>query len=227
MEKPANDGRVLLALVGSFVAALIWSMIRPRDWFTWALEVFPAVAGLIILAATYRKFPFTTLAYVIMWAHALVLLVGGHYTYAEVPLFNRLRDEFHLARNDYDRLGHFFQGFSPAIISREILLRRSPLGPGRWLFFIVVCICLAFSAFYELIEWQVSVATGAAADAFLGTQGDPWDTQWDMTMALIGAVISLSLLGRLHDKFLSEKSRAFHSYVQDAGHTPAPPPHGR
>lgn len=207
MEQAGGNRRLALALLFAFVAALIWSVIRPKDLFTWFLEVAPALAGAVILIATYRRFPFTSLAYVIMFLHALILIVGGHYTYAEMPLFNWIRDTFHLARNDYDRLGHFFQGFSPAIVSREVLLRASPLKRGGWLFFIVICICLAISATYELLEWRTSVAMGAAADAFLGTQGDPWDTQWDMTWALIGAVTALLLLSRRHDRYLDRLGR--------------------
>ncbi|HYM10287.1 MAG TPA: DUF2238 domain-containing protein [Bryobacterales bacterium] len=208
MEKAGGNRRLALALLLAFGAALLWSLIKPKDLFTWFLEVAPALIGVVILVATYKRFPFTSLAYVIMFAHALILIVGGHYTYAEMPLFNWIRDTFHLARNDYDRLGHFFQGFSPAIVSREVLLRTSPLKRGGWLFFIVICICLAISATYELLEWRVSVAMGASADAFLGTQGDPWDTQWDMTWALIGAAAALLLLGRLHDRYLDRLARS-------------------
>lgn len=208
MEQAGGNRRLALTLLVGFVAALLWSVIKPKDFFTWFLEVAPALIGVVILIATYRRFPFTALAYVIMFAHALILVVGGHYTYAEMPLFNWIRDTFHLARNDYDRLGHFFQGFSPAIVSREVLLRTSPLKRGGWLSFIVICICLAISATYELLEWRVSVAMGAAADAFLGTQGDPWDTQWDMTWALIGAATALLLLSRRHDRYLERLARS-------------------
>jgi putative membrane protein len=165
--------------------------------------VFPALAAAAILIATYRRFPLTPLVYVLIFLHALVLLVGGHYTYSEMPLFNWLRDEYGLARNYYDRVGHVFQGFVPAMIAREILLRRSPLGPGKWLFFIVTCIALAISAFYELIEWWVAITSEESADAFLATQGDVWDTQWDMFLAFLGAIAAQLSLGRLHDRQLA------------------------
>jgi putative membrane protein len=202
--------RPLLVILFLVVVVFIWSAIRPHDYFTWILEVFPAIIGVSVLAATYRNFKFTTVVYVLIGAHAIILMIGGHYTYAEVPLFNWIRDEFALNRNHYDRVGHFAQGFVPALIAREVLLRKSPLRRGRWLFFIVVSICLAFSALYELFEWGVSAATGSAGDAFLGTQGDVFDTQKDMAMALVGAITSLLLLSRLHDRQLrsqTEKER--------------------
>lgn len=202
MTKQPSGSRLLLGLALSFVAAFIWSAINPRDRLTWSLEVFPAVGGFGILALTYRRFRFTALAYALIWIHALILLVGGHYTYAEMPFFSWLRDALGLSRNYYDRLGHFAQGFFPAIVTREVLLRTSPLRPGGWLSFIVVSICLALSAFYELIEWWVALATGEAADAFLATQGDVWDTQWDMATALIGATVALVALARRHNRSL-------------------------
>ncbi len=186
-------------LIISFFAVLIWSVIHPHDLFTWFLEASPAIAALILLAVTYKRFRFSNLAYVLIWMHSIVLLIGAHYTYAEVPLFNWIRDTYDLKRNSYDGVGHFSQGFFPAILAREILLRKSPVR-GKWLPFIVVCIVLAFSAFYELIEWWISLATGSAGDAFLGTQGDVWDTQKDMALCLIGSILSLLLLSRLHDR---------------------------
>jgi putative membrane protein len=186
-----------------FVVVLAWSAVAPRDRFTWWLEVFPAVVGIAILIATYRRFTFTTLAYILMCAHGIILVIGGHYTYAEMPWFEWLQDRFDLDRNYYDRLGHFAQGFVPAIVAREILLRCSPLRPGGWLFVIVTSIALSISALYELLEWAVAVATGTAADAFLGTQGDVWDTQWDMFLALCGALIAQVLLARPHDRALA------------------------
>lgn len=195
----------------SFLAILAWSVIKPHDLFTWFLETFPAMAAVIILIATYRKFRFTNLAYILIWAHAVILLVGGHYTYAEVPLFDWIRDEFHLSRNHYDRVGHFAQGFVPAIIAREVLIRKSPLKQGRMLSFIVISICLAISAAYELVEFGVSMATGSAGDAFLGTQGDIWDTQKDMLLALCGAVISLLTLSKLHDRLLRAETSSQNS----------------
>ena len=190
-------------LLIAFFCILGWSAIRPHDYFTWFLEVVPAVGGLIILFATYKRFQFSRLAYFLMWVHAVILVIGGHYTYAEVPLFNWIRDTFHSARNSYDGVGHFAQGFFPAVITREILLRTTPLKRGGWLFTIVVAICLAFSALYELIEWQVAVWSGTAADAFLGAQGDPWDTQKDMALCLAGSIVSLVLLSRAHDRSMS------------------------
>jgi len=189
----------LLALVG---LVLVWSAIGPRDRFTWWLEVAPAIVGALLLVVTYRRFRFTSLAYVLMAFHAVVLIVGGHYTYAGVPWFDNLAELLGSTRNHYDRLGHFAQGFVPAIVAREILLRRTPLRRGGWLFFIVVSICLGFSAFYELIEWWVALATGSAAESFLGTQGDVWDTQWDMFLALCGALSAQLFLGKIHDRQL-------------------------
>jgi putative membrane protein len=201
--KARNHSFSVLLLV-TFLAALAWSGFQPRDRFTWVLEVFPAVLGAIILSATYRRFRFTDLAYALMWVHALILLVGGHYTYAEVPLFNWLRDTLALGRNHYDRVGHLAQGFVPAIVVREVLLRTSSLRPGKWLFFLVTCVCLAISAAYELLEWGVAVTTGTAADAFLGTQGDPWDTQEDMAFALVGAIIGQLALAKTHNRAVRE-----------------------
>jgi len=195
-----------LGLLLIFFVILIWSVINPKDLFTWFLEVLPALIGLAVIVFTYNRFRLTNLVYILVLIHAIILIVGGHYTYAEMPLFNWLRDTLNLDRNYYDRLGHFAQGFIPAIIVREILLRKSELKRGKLLFFIVVCICLAISAGYEFIEWGVAEATGTAADAFLGTQGDVWDTQWDMFMALWGAIISLFTMTKLHDKFLSQMS---------------------
>jgi len=195
-----------IILLSSFVALLILSAIKPHDYFTWFLEVIPAIVGAVILVAVYGKFKFTNLTYSLIWVHALILIVGGHYTYAEVPLFNWLKEVLDLSRNHYDRVGHLAQGFIPAIVAREILLRTSPLRPGKWLFFIVVCICLAISSSYELIEWGVAELTGSAADAFLGTQGDVWDTQWDMLLAFCGAIISLVVLSGVHDRQLKEMS---------------------
>lgn len=180
----------------------VWSAIAPRDLFTWFLEAFPVIIALPLLVFTYRRFRLTDLVYGLIFLHAVVLLVGAHYTYAEVPLFDTLQQAFGLERNHYDRVGHVAQGFFPAIVVREILLRRSPLKVGRWLFFLVVCVCLAFSAFYEMIEWWVALGSGSEAVAFLATQGDVWDTQWDMFLALLGAITSLLLLSASHDRQL-------------------------
>jgi putative membrane protein len=192
--------RYLLVLGGGLAAIFVWSGIHPREVGAWWLEVGPVIIGVPILIATSRRFPLTPLAYVLIWIHAIILMVGGHYTYAEMPLFNWMRDAFNLSRNHYDRVGHFAQGFVPAILAREILRRTSPLRPGKWLFFLVCCVALAISAFYELIEWWAALLTSPdTGTAFLGTQGDIWDTQWDMTLALVGAIISQLFLGRLHD----------------------------
>jgi len=194
-------------LLSILSAVFVWSAIHPADRLTWALEVTPVVIALPLLFFTYRSFVFTPLVYALILIHALILLVGGHYTYAEVPWFNWLRDTYELSRNYYDRLGHFAQGFVPAMVAREILLKKSPLVPGRWLFFIVSCVCLSISAVYEFIEWWVAAYEGGAADAFLGTQGDVWDTQWDMLMALVGAVTAQAFLAGLHDRQIMNLSR--------------------
>jgi putative membrane protein len=190
---------VLLAAGG---VALALSAIRPHDYFTWFLEVAPILIAVPVLAATYGRFPLTPLAYRLIFVHALILMVGGHYTYAEVPLGFWVQRALGLARNHYDRLGHFAQGFVPAMIAREILLRRSPLRPGKWLFFLVTCVCLAISACYEFVEWWTAVTTGDSATAFLGTQGDPWDTQWDMFLALVGSLTAQLTLARVQDRQL-------------------------
>jgi putative membrane protein len=200
MNDAPSQKRLLAVLSLAVAAVLIWSGIRPLDRLTWFLEVLPVLLAWPLLALTYPRFRFTTLAYVFIALHMAVLMVGGKYTYAEVPLFNALRDAFDQGRNHYDRVGHFFQGFVPALLCREVLLRKSPLRPGGWTFFLVTCVCLAVSAGYEFFEWGVAVATGTAADAFLGTQGDVWDTQWDMFMALIGALSSQILLSRWQDR---------------------------
>ena len=188
-----------------FVAlALIVSGLHPYDRTTWWLEIFPILIAAPILVLTARRFPLTTLMYTLLALHAIILTVGGHYTYARVPLGFWFQNLLGLARNNYDRLGHFAQGFIPAILVREILVRTSPLRPGRWLFVIVTAICLAFSACYEFFEWGAAVAGGHAADAFLGTQGDVWDTQWDMFCALIGAIVAQLTLSRVHDRSLAK-----------------------
>lgn len=197
-----SEAKLWLTLVGLL---LIASGIDPvADRFTWLLETAPVMIGLMLLVPSQRSFPLTPLLYRLLALHALILIVGGYYTYAEVPLFNWLRDALELSRNHYDRVGHVAQGFIPAILAREILLRRTPLRPGAWLFFIVISICLAFSALYEMIEWWVALLSEEAAEAFLGTQGDNWDTQWDMFLALIGALGSQCLLSGLHDKHLQK-----------------------
>lgn len=191
---------IILLMTG--VVCLALSAVGASEPGTWLLEVFPILIAVPILIATARRFPLTPLAYRLIFVHALILMIGGHYTYAKVPLGFWVRDTLHLARNNYDRLGHFAQGFVPAIIAREILLRRTPLTRGKWLVFLVTCVCLAISASYEFIEWGAAVIGGASATAFLGTQGDVWDTQWDMLSALIGAIAAQLLLTRVHDRQL-------------------------
>jgi len=179
------------------------SGISPKDRFTWFLEIAPILVAVPILIATRRRFPLTTLAYVLIFVHACILMLGGHYTYAEVPLGEWMKSAFGFSRNHYDRIGHFAQGFVPAIVAREVLIRNTPLRSRGWIFFLVTCVCLAISACYEFVEWWTAVASGSASDAFLGTQGDPWDTQWDMFLCLIGALTAQLTLSRVHDRQLS------------------------
>jgi putative membrane protein len=184
-----------------FTGVLVWSAIDPKDQFTWFLEVFPALIGFVLIVLTYKKFPLTPLLYTLILIHMIILMVGGHYTYAEVPLFDWIKEVFHQSRNNYDKVGHLAQGFIPAILACELLIRKHVVTASRaWLNYIVLSIILAFSAFYELIEWWVAVATGEDAEAFLGTQGYVWDTQSDMMYALIGGITALILLSRLHDR---------------------------
>ncbi len=186
-----------------YFLVLIWSALEPKDQFTWFLEVVPALIGFVILLVTFKKFPLTPLLYTLILIHMVVLMVGGHYTYAEVPLFDWIKEVLDQSRNNYDKVGHFAQGFIPAILAREILIRKNIIqGTKSWLNYIILSIVLAFSAFYELVEWWVALATGEDAEAFLGTQGYMWDTQSDMMYALIGAVVALILLSRLHDRQL-------------------------
>jgi putative membrane protein len=215
--------RRLLWFVGLLAPVFVWSMIRPHDSFTWFLEVAPVLIGLPLAFAVQKRFPLSSLLLGLLWLHCVILIVGGHYTYARVPLGDWAMEWFGWPRNNYDKLGHFAQGFVPAILVREILLRTSPLGlgwsprsaraeparsagstkPSRWLGFLVVSVCLAFSAFYELLEWVAAEASGEAAEDFLGTQGYAWDTQTDMALALVGAVIALVLLARAHDRSMA------------------------
>lgn len=185
-----------------FVVVLTWSGIEPKDTLTWALEVAPAVIGGGILWATQTRFPLTTMTYVLILIHCVILMIGGHYTYAEVPAGDWVRDLVDGSRNNYDKLGHFAQGFVPAIIARELVIRLSVFNSVAWRNFFIVCFCLGFSAFYELIEWWVALLSGEDAEAFLGTQGYVWDTQSDMGLALLGAIVALLVLGRWHDKQL-------------------------
>jgi putative membrane protein len=188
----------VLLVVGLFT--FIWSGINPHDYFTWFLEIFPILIVIPILIASNRRFPLTNLLYVLVLVHSVILMIGGHYTYALVPVGDWVRDIFQLARNDYDRFGHFAQGFIPAIAAREILIRTSPLRPGAWLNFLTVCVCMAISVTYEFIEWWVALATGEAADSFLGSQGDVWDTQWDMFLATVGAISAILSLRGVHNR---------------------------
>ncbi|RDH86080.1 MAG: DUF2238 domain-containing protein [endosymbiont of Galathealinum brachiosum] len=186
-----------------FCSTLLWSGISPKDQFTWGLEVFPAVTGAIILLATYQTFRLTPLVYLLILIHCIILMVGGHYTYAEVPLFDYLSELTGSSRNNYDKVGHFAQGFIPALITREIIIRKQVVAGKVWQFVFIVSFCLAFSAFYELLEWWVALATGENAEAFLGTQGYIWDTQSDMAMALLGAITGLITMARVHDRQLA------------------------
>ena len=198
-----RHGREPVILLVAGLALLALSGLHPRGRLTWLMEVAPVLLGVPILVGTYTRFPLTPLLYRLLFVHAAILMVGGHYSYAEVPLGFWMQRVLGLARNDYDRIGHLAQGFVPAILAREVLLRRSVLSRGGWLFFLVTSVCLAVSAFYELIEWWSALAMGEAAKDFLGTQGDPWDTQADMFSALVGAVAAQLVLGRLHDRQLA------------------------
>jgi putative membrane protein len=195
-----------LTLLAAGAILLGLSAVLPYDMATWWMEVFPIILAVPILGATYRRFPLTPLVYALIFVHACILMLGGHYTYARVPLGLWLQNLFDLSRNPYDRIGHLAQGFIPALIAREILLRHTPLRPGRWLFFLVTCICLAISACYEFVEWWAALIGGSGATEFLGTQGDVWDTQWDMFMALIGSLLGQLLLSRLHDRQLGRQT---------------------
>jgi len=182
-----------------FSAVFVWSAINPKDYFTWFLEVLPAIIGIVLIIRTYQSFRLTELLYLLILIHSVVLMVGGHYTYAEVPLFDAIKPVFGFERNNYDKVGHFMQGFMPAILAREILIRLKVVSTKDWLNYIILSICLAFSAFYELIEWWVAELSGTGADAFLGTQGYVWDTQSDMALALVGAIMAILLLSKRHD----------------------------
>ena len=204
MDQSRKDTRLHIFLLGSLAAVFVWSFIGCYDLFTWFLEALPVIIGAVIVVSIYRRFRLTSFTLVLIWLHAIILLVGAHYTYSRMPLFNWIRDVFELSRNHYDRLGHVAQGFVPAILAREVLLRKSPLRRGKWLFSIIVCICLAISAAYELFEAAVAITSRDDAIAFLATQGDVWDTQKDMALCLISAVISLLTLSRFHDRALEK-----------------------
>ena len=194
---PENNNSVSkfhIFLLVSLLFVLIWSAIKPHDYFTWFLEVLPALVAVAIFASTFKRFRFTNLVYAVVWFHCIVLIVGGKYTYAEMPLFDYIGNFFGWTRNNYDKVGHFMQGFSPALIAREVFIRRNIINGKWWTYFMAVAVPLAFSAFYEFVEWWVAVATGDSADAFLGTQGYVWDTQTDMFMCFIGSILALLLL---------------------------------
>ncbi|MCP3870688.1 MAG: DUF2238 domain-containing protein [Gammaproteobacteria bacterium] len=195
-----GPGPLLWLLV--YFLVFLWSAVNPHDYFTWLLEVAPAIVALVVILVTYRSFRLTNLSYLLILIHCVILMVGGHYTYAEVPLFDSIAESLGSDRNNYDKVGHFAQGFVPSIVAREVLKRRKVVNGVSWLNFIAVCFCLAVSAFYELIEWWVAELTGESAEAFLGTQGYAWDTQSDMALALIGAVLALVFLSRVHDRQL-------------------------
>ncbi len=198
-----RSGREPMILLLTSLALLALSGLQPRDRPTWLMEAAPVLVGIPILVGTYTRFPLTPLLYRLLFAHAVILIVGAHYSYAEVPLGFWMQRALGLARNDYDRIGHLAQGFVPALLAREVLLRRAVLSRGGWLFFLVTSVCLAVSAFYELVGWWAALAMGEGASRFLGTQGDQWDTQADMFCALVGAVAAQLVLGRLHDRQLA------------------------
>lgn len=191
-------------LICLFFAGLIGSAIKPHDYFTWILEVFPAIIGFIVLAFTFKGFRFTYLTYVFILLHCFVLFVGGHYTYALVPLFDWVKEVFHQARNNYDKLGHFVQGFVPAMIVRELFIRKQVVQKRSWIAFLTVCVCMSISVTYEFLEWFVSVTSGSSGDSFLGTQGDIWDTQSDMLFATIGAICMVIVMARFQDRAISK-----------------------
>lgn len=193
-----------IGLLSTYLVVFVWSLIHPVDWVVWGLEIGPVLIGVAVLLWTYSSFPLSTLSYVMLWVVAIVMTVGGHYSYQMVPLFNWIRDVFHLKRNDYDRLGHFLQGMAVAVLVREILLRRTPLLPGKWLFFLVLCTCMAFSNFYELVEFISTKLLRGSIELFLGIQGDIWDPQWDMFSGLLGALTALLLFSKYQNRHVWE-----------------------
>jgi putative membrane protein len=190
--------KLIQTLLGFTFLLLVWSAINPYDYFTWFLEVLPAIIGVLVLVITFKKFRFTNFVYVLIFVHCTILIIGGHYTYAEVPLFDWIQEAFNQSRNNYDKIGHFAQGFVPAMITRDLLFRKKVVQSNSWLNFVVVCIAMAISVTYEFIEWGVSLLTGEGGDSFLGTQGYIWDTQSDMFYATIGAILALILFGKYH-----------------------------
>ncbi len=206
MENARNPMKLIYALLLLLLALFVWSAINPLEYFTWFLEVSPAIIGILVLAFTFKKFQFTSLVYILIFLHCVILIVGGHYTYAEVPLFEWIQETFNQPRNNYDKLGHFAQGFVPAIIIREVLIRKEVIQKKGWRNFIIVAITMAISVTYEFIEWGVSVSTGEGGDAFLGTQGYVWDTQSDILFATVGAIAALVTLSTLHDIQLKQQN---------------------
>lgn len=199
-----QNNRIAISIwIAIFMVVFIWSGIGPKDRMTWMLEVAPAVLGFIALVITYKRFPLTPMLYILILIHSIILIVGGHYTYAEVPLFDDMKQWFGWERNNYDKLGHFVQGFVPAMIARELMIRLNVFNSAKWRTFFIISFCLGFSAFYELIEWWVALLSEQAAEAFLGTQGYVWDTQSDMWWCLLGAIIALLTLCKWHDRQLS------------------------
>jgi putative membrane protein len=203
MVRATSSFKEPLALLGAAALVLVWSGVQPLERGTWWLEVAPVLIGVPLLVISFSRFRLSPLLYRLLFLHAVTLMVGGHYTYAQVPIGFWAQDLLDLSRNHYDRVGHLAQGFVPAILAREILLRRSPLRRGKWLFFLVVSVCLAFSALYELIEWWAALVGGDSAESFLGTQGDVWDTQWDMFLALLGSIAAQVLLRGVHDRSMA------------------------
>ena len=195
-----TDMRKYWILVGLFLAVMIVSAIHPHDYFTWTLEVFPAILGFLTLCLTFNKFRFSTFTYSLILIHCTILFIGGHYTYAQVPVFDWIKEVFHQSRNNYDKVGHFAQGFIPAAITRELLIRKEIVKSNNWIAFFTVCICLSISVLYEFIEWFVAIVSGQSSEAFLGTQGDVWDTQSDMLFALIGATCMVVFIAKIQDK---------------------------
>jgi putative membrane protein len=193
-----------------FFTILIWSGLNPKDQYTWFLEVFPAIIGFTIILFSYKTFKFTTLTYTLILLHCIILMVGGHYTYAQVPLFDTIKELLNQDRNNYDKVGHFFQGFVPSIITREILIRKNIIPSANWRNFFIVCFCLALSSFYEIMEWVIALFSKESAEAFLGTQGYVWDTQSDMGLALVGSIVALILLSKYHDKQLAKLNLSIH-----------------
>jgi len=202
-----SAGKFHLLLLVSLFLILIWSAINPRDYFTWFLEVLPVLIGVAILIYTYRRFRFTNLVYILIWLHCIVLIIGGKYTYAQNPLFEYFKEIFGWTRNNYDKLGHFIQGFTPALISRELFIRRRAVNGKGYTFSLSVAVPLAFAALYEIFEWLMAIVSGEKVEGFLGTQGYFWDTQTDLFMCLVGSFIALIFLGNLHDRQIAETDK--------------------